>query len=171
MIMDSSKPRKQRYFRFNAAMHLRQHFVHAHVDKELRARLGLKPRAVQISRGDTVKIMSGSKKGTSGKVVQVNLKTGRIYLDSLLKKNAKGKEFSVGISANNVYITALNLTDKIRAAKLNLKQQVEAKAIKGVPIEAAEFHPASASKIKEVAAAKAAEMEKKLTGIDAGQKS
>ncbi len=146
--MESSKPRKQRYFRFNAAMHLRQHFVHAHVDKELRTRLGLKKRAVQISKGDTVKIMSGSKRGTTGKVSRVNLRTGRIYLDSLMKKNAKGKEFGIGISANNVYITALNLNDKIRAAKLNLKQQMEAKPIKGVPIEAAEFHPAATEAAK-----------------------
>ena len=66
-----------------------------------------------------------------------------------MKKNAKGKEFGIGISANNVYITALNLNDKIRAAKLNLKQQMEAKPIKGVPIEAAEsLHPAATEAAK-----------------------
>ena len=138
MIMDSSKPRKQRYFRFNAAMHLRQHFVHAHVDKELGAKLGLKRRAVQISKGDTVKVMSGSKRGTTGRVARVNLRTGRIYLDSLMKKNARGKEFGVGISANNVYSTALNLSDKIRAKKLNLKQQAEVKPAKAAAQPVAE---------------------------------
>ena len=163
--MDSSKPRKQRYFRFNAAMHLRQHFVHAHVDKELRARLGLKRRAVQISKGDTVKIMSGSKRGTTGKVARVNLRTGRIYLDSLMKKNARGKEFGIGISANNVYITALNLSDKVRAAKFGLKQQAEAKPAKAAPSHVEEH------KLKEVVAEKTAEIEKKLASADLIQKS
>lgn len=124
-MIESSKPRMQRWFRFNAPMHQRQHFLHSHLDKALRSKLNIKVRAVQISKGDTVKIMSGSKRGTTGKVTSVNLKTGRIFIDSIMKKNAKGKEFGVGISASNVYITALNLTDKVRAA--NLKVAVEAK--------------------------------------------
>jgi large subunit ribosomal protein L24 len=122
-MIESSKPRKQRHFRFNAPMHARQHFVHAHIDKELREKLGMKLRAIQISRGDTVKVMSGSKRGTTGKVTKVDLRTGRIFIDSLMRKNARGKEHGVGISTSNVYITALNLTDKIRAAKLKVAPQ------------------------------------------------
>ncbi len=53
--------------------------------------------------------MAGSKKGTTGKVTRVNLRTGKIKIDTLMKKNAKGKEFNIPISANNVYITELNL--------------------------------------------------------------
>ena len=122
-MIESSKPRKQRHFRFNAPMHSRQHFVHAHIDKELREKLGMKRRAIQISRGDTVKVMSGSKRGTTGKVTKVDLRTGRIFIDSMMKKNARGKEHGVGISTSNVYITALNLTDKVRAAKLKVAPQ------------------------------------------------
>ena len=128
--MDSSKPRKQRYFRFNAPMHLRQHFLHANVDKELRAKLGMKQRTVQISRGDTVKVMSGGKKKTTGTVTKVNLRTGRIFIDSLMRKNARGKEHSIGINASNVCITALNLGDKVRAAKLKLTPQAPVKEAK-----------------------------------------
>ena len=63
---------------------LRQHFVHAHVDKELRTRLGLKKRAVQISKGDTVKIMSGSKRGTTGKGLKgsISERAGYIWIRS-----------------------------------------------------------------------------------------
>ena len=126
-MIQSSKPRKQRLFRYTAPMHIRQHFMHAHLDKELRAKLGITQRTVQISRGDTVKVMSGSRKGSTGKVTLVNLRTGRVCVDSLMRKNARGKEFNIGISVSNVYITALNLTDKFRAAKLKLAQQVEEK--------------------------------------------
>jgi large subunit ribosomal protein L24 len=128
-MIRSSKPKKQRFFRFNAPLHVRQHFVHSHIDKSLMKKLNIKKSSVQISRGDTVKVMAGSKKGTSGKVTKVSLKTGRISIDSLTKKNARGKEFNVSISASNVYITDLNLTDKYRAEKLHLaRQQKETKA-------------------------------------------
>ena len=127
--MSSSKPRIQRRRRYNAPMHIRQHFVHAHIDKALRAKMTVKRRAIQIVKGDTVKVMSGAKRGTSGKVMEVNLKSGRIFIDSLKKKNAKGKEFNVGISSSNVYITELNLTDKRRAEALKLKVQPKEKAL------------------------------------------
>jgi ribosomal protein uL24 len=122
MMIQSAKPRIQRLFRFTAPMHARQHFMHAHVDKELRKKIGLNKRAIRIARGDSVKIMAGAKKGTTGKVTAVDLRRGRIQITNLTKKNAKGKEFSVSISPSNVYITDLNLEDKIRAAKLKLQQ-------------------------------------------------
>ncbi len=121
-MVKSAKPRIQRLFRFTAPMHQRQHFMNAHVDKALRAKLGIKKRAIRLARGDTVKIMSGSKKGTTGKVTAVDLRRGRIKVSTLVKKNAKGKEFGPSISPSNVYITELNLEDKLRAAKLKLSQ-------------------------------------------------
>lgn len=121
--MRSSKPRKQRFFRYNAPLHVRQHFLHSHIDKSLKKKLNLKKSSVQISKGDTVKIMAGSKRGTTGKVTRVNLGTGRISIDSLTKKNARGKEFNIPVSASNVYITDLNLTDKYRAEKLKVERQ------------------------------------------------
>ncbi len=122
MMVASAKPRKQRKFRYSAPLHARQHFLHVHLSKEARQKLGIiKTRAVQVSKGDTVKVMSGSKKGTTGKVTAVSLRRGAVYIDSYTKKNAKGKEYGVPISASNVYITDLNLADKVRAAKL--KQQ------------------------------------------------
>lgn len=125
-MIESGKPRKQRFFRFNAPMHVRQHFLHSHVDKTLRSKLNIRQKSVQISKGDTVKVMAGGKKGSTGKVTRVDLRTGKITIDSLVKKNSRGKEFNIPISASNVYITDLNLTDKYRAAKLKVAR-VEAK--------------------------------------------
>jgi ribosomal protein uL24 len=122
MMPKSAKPRTQRLFRFTAPMHQRQHFMNAHVDKSLRSKLNIKKRAIRLAKGDTIKIMSGSKRGTTGKVTSVDLRRGRITVGSLVKKNAKGKEFNVSISPSNVYITDLNLSDKRRAERLKLSQ-------------------------------------------------
>jgi len=122
-MIQSSKPKKQRYFRFNAPLHVRQHFLHSHIDKTLKKKLNLKKSSVQISKGDTVKVMAGSKKGTTGKIIKVDLRSGRVSIDSLTKKNSRGKEFNVSVSASNVYITDLNLSDKYRANKLKVARQ------------------------------------------------
>ena len=129
-MIASSKPKKQRLFRFNAPLHERQHFLHAHLDKSARSKLGIKRSTVQISKGDTVKVMAGSKKGTTGKVTRVDLRTGRINIDTLMKKNARGKEFNIPISASNVYITDLNLSDKYRAAKFKVARVEQKKEVK-----------------------------------------
>jgi len=120
-MIQSAKPRKQRKFRFTAPMHQRQHFAHSHIDEALKGKLGIKKNSVEVRKGDTVKIMVGSAKGTSGKVTSVSLRTGRIHIDSMTKKNARGKEFGKSVNASNVYITDMDLSDKIRAAKLKVQ--------------------------------------------------
>ncbi len=119
----SSKPREQRKFRYNAPMHTRQHFVHAHVDKTLKTKLKINKRAIQICKGDTVKVMSGNNAGKSGKVIRVSMRKGFVYIDTIKRKTMKGKEYDVPISCSNVYITELNLTDKIRANMLKVNVQ------------------------------------------------
>lgn len=158
MIVRSSKPKKQRLFRYTAPMHMRQHFAHAHIDKALKAKLKLGKSAVQISKGDTVKVMSGSAKGKTGKVTRVDLSTGRIRIDSLVRKNSKGKELGVPISVSNVYITDLNLTDKARAAKLNVAQAKKEQNKKTEPSKQVqkEKAPAPAGEVQKTAPAVAA---------------
>jgi large subunit ribosomal protein L24 len=122
-MIASGKPRKQRYFRFNAPLHARQHFVGVHLDKRLKEKLSIKRRSIPIVAGDSVRVVSGANKGKEGKVVSVDLKNCRITIESLKRKNSKGKEKMLGISSNNVYIIDLNLTDKIRASKLKVAAQ------------------------------------------------
>ncbi len=149
-MMKSSKPRTQRRFRFNAPMHQRQHFLNVHLDKALKAKLKLTRRTVQISKGDTVKIMEGPNAGKSGKVVLVSLRRGLIMLDTIVKKSARGKEHPIPINASNVYITDLNLSDKYRAAKLKVavvpQKKEEKKAVEAKPAAPA---PAPAPKVEQ----------------------
>ncbi|MGA3020376.1 MAG: 50S ribosomal protein L24 [Candidatus Micrarchaeales archaeon] len=117
-MIESSKPRKQRLFRYNAPMHVRQAFIHAHISKELAAKLSIRRRNIGIRRGDSIKVMNGKSRGKSGKVLSVDLKRGTVFIEGISRKNAKGKELQIPISASNVYITDLNLTDKKRADKI-----------------------------------------------------
>ncbi len=117
--MSSGKPRKQRKMRYTASMHTMQKFAHARIAKELAAKLGIKKRNIQARKGDTVKIMSGSFKGKTGKVTKVSLKQGKMLIEGISRKNAKGKEHAIAINISNVYLIDLDLSDKLRKAKID----------------------------------------------------
>jgi large subunit ribosomal protein L24 len=121
--MSSIKPRVQRLRRFTAPMHLRQKFAHAHVSKELKSKLGVKKRAVQVRKGDIVKVMSGKYKGKGGKVSIVNLKRNILRIEGIVRKNSKGKEKMVPIRISTVYITEFELSDKLRKESLGVTQK------------------------------------------------
>ena len=102
-------------------MHVRQKFTHSHISKDLAKKLGIKRRSAQLHKGDTVKVMAGSSKGKAGKINSVNTRAGIIFIDGLMRKNAKGKELPLPIRASAVYITDMDLADKYRKAKLGIK--------------------------------------------------
>ncbi len=118
--MDSAKPRKQRKGRFNADTHMRQKLVHSHIAKELKAKLNIKKRSIAVRKGDTVKVMGGSNAGKTGKVNRVDLGRGFVYIEGIIRKNSKGKELMIPIRPSKVYITDLDMSDKLRKAKLGL---------------------------------------------------
>ena len=121
-MIKSSQARKQRRFRLSAPAHVTQHFVRVGLDKQFAKKLGIKRRTVQLSKGDSVAVVSGAKKGKSGKVIRVNMKRGFAYIDTITRKNAKGKELNVPVYISNLKITDLNLTDKYRATSLRSRR-------------------------------------------------
>ncbi len=122
-MISSGKPRKQRLFRYTAPNHVRQKFVHAHIAKELAAKLGIKKRNVAVRRGDTVKIMSGKSRGKTGKITNVDLHRAKVLVEGIARKNAKGKESQIPISASNVYITDLDMGDKLRSSIIGVAKK------------------------------------------------
>jgi large subunit ribosomal protein L24 len=97
-----TKPRTQRKFRQNAPLHLRQHFLHAHVSKEIRS--SIKKRAVRIRKGDKVKILRGSLKGKEGKIVDVDLIKVKIRIEGITYRKSRGQEILVPLDPSNVII-------------------------------------------------------------------
>ena len=129
--ISSKQPRKQRKYKYNAPMHIRQKFVSSHLTPALRKQF--KTRSVSLRKGDEVKVMMGSFKGKSGNVERINLKRIQIFIDSIKVKKVNGSEVMKPFEPSNLMITKLNLDDKMRQKILNrkgVKSEVKHKEVK-----------------------------------------
>ncbi len=108
----SSQPRKQRKAYFNAPLHKRHKFVTAPLSKELQRQLGIK--RLPVRKGDTVLIVRGDFKGIKGKVVKVDLKRVRIYVEGATLRKATGEVVYYPIHPSKVVIVELDLSDPKR---------------------------------------------------------
>lgn len=118
----SKKPRKQRKFLYNAPLHIRRKMISAHLSKELREKY--KRRSLPLRKGDEVKVMRGEFKGTIGKIVRIDTKEYKVYIDTVKKKRSIGTEYLVPIHPSNLLITNLNLEDKYRIKMLERGKNV-----------------------------------------------
>ena len=116
----SKKPRKQRKFLINAFLHLRRKLISAHLSKELREKL--KRRSVPLRVGDEVEVMRGSFKGTKGKIIKIDTKKYKVYIDTVKRKRTVGTEYHVPIHPSNLKVINLDLSDKYRKEKLGVKE-------------------------------------------------
>ncbi len=119
------QPRKKRLAQYRAPLHTRKKTVHAHLSKELRAKIG--KRTLQINKGDVVKIVRGDSRKLSGKVVEVDVSRGRIFVEKIVQKKQNGKEILVPIQPSNVIITETQREAKTKAAQKTQPKKAEAK--------------------------------------------
>jgi len=125
MATKSKQPRKQRKSRYNAPLHERRHFVSAHISKELRAKLGTKKRAVPLRKGDRVKIMKGEKRGHTGKIIEIDLNAGKVYVEGVVATKAKGTEIPAPIDASNLLLLEGDFDKKGRQEVLERSSKVK----------------------------------------------
>ncbi|MCD6589820.1 50S ribosomal protein L24 [Candidatus Woesearchaeota archaeon] len=119
----SKQPRKQRKYRYNAPLHVRQNFMHSHLSKELREKYNR--RSFRVAKGDTVIVMRGTYKGYKGKVERVDLKKLKVYIAGLTLKKKDGSTVPISIDPSNIMIIELNLEDKKRRERLEKNIKVE----------------------------------------------
>lgn len=119
MQTTSSKRKKQRKWRFNAPLHKKKAFCRAALSKELKGKY--KTNAMQVRKGDTVRVMRGELKGSTGNVIRVDVKNTQIYVDGLTMKKADGTEVERPLRPSNLQITMLSLDDKKRKKILERK--------------------------------------------------
>lgn len=110
--VSSRQPRKQRKYRHNAPLHVRQKFVSAHLSEVLRGRFG--KRSLPLRKGDEVKVMRGSDKGFKGKIERIDLKEGKVYIEGLNVKKVDGSEVLKPKDPSNLLITESKMEDKRR---------------------------------------------------------
>ncbi|RLI86721.1 MAG: 50S ribosomal protein L24 [Archaeoglobales archaeon] len=110
MIPRSKQPRKWRRWLYKKSkLHERHRLLHATLSSDLRKKYG--KRAVRVRKGDKVRIMRGEFEGHEGKVVEVDMKRVRIYVDGVTRRKADGTEVYVPIHPSNVMITSLEIDD------------------------------------------------------------
>ncbi|MCD6279261.1 50S ribosomal protein L24 [Candidatus Micrarchaeota archaeon] len=114
----SKKPRKQRKFRAKADLHLRKNFLKVHISKELKKKLATKKRTILVRKGDKVRFISGSHKGYTGKVINVDYKRLKLFIEGISKVNSKGNDKPIPIDPSNVELIDGNF-EKNRLKTLN----------------------------------------------------
>jgi large subunit ribosomal protein L24 len=100
--MSSKQPRKQRKNLYSAAMHRRQKLVGAALSDKLREEH--KKRSLPVKKGDTVEVMRGDFRDHKGKVIKVDLKSGRISVEGVAVQKAGGSERFYPVHPSNVRI-------------------------------------------------------------------
>ena len=117
----STQPRKQRMYRYNAPLHIKQKFMHVHLSPELRKKYSL--RNTQLKKGDKVKIMRGQFRKKEGRVERISLKKEQVFITGIEKIKKEGTKLLVAFQPSNLMLTELNLDDKKRKQKLESKSQ------------------------------------------------
>lgn len=111
-LSTSTQPRKQRLRLYTAPPHLKHKLLNAPLSPELQKKLGIK--RLPVRRGDSVMILRGDFKGVSGKVVRVDLKKVRIYVEGATRTNSRGQTVYHPIHPSKVMITEVDTSDKVR---------------------------------------------------------
>jgi large subunit ribosomal protein L24 len=119
--ISSKQPRKQRKYRYEAPLHIRQKLVSAHLEKKLRQ--SYKTRSLPVRKGDEVIVFRGEFRKKKGNVSRVDLKALKIFIDGVKRKKISGQEVEVPIDPSNVMITKLNLDDRMRKKSMQRKEK------------------------------------------------
>jgi large subunit ribosomal protein L24 len=118
----STQPRKQRKYRYNAPLHLKQKYLHVHLSKELRDKYTT--RNVQIKKGDKVLVLRGKFSKKEGKVDRVSLKYEKVYITGIEMIKKDGTKLLNPFNPSNLMVVTLNLDDKKRKQKLERTRNV-----------------------------------------------
>ena len=121
--MKTIKPGKQRKRIYQASPNERYRRFSAPLSSKLKDSHGT--NSTPVRKGDTVMIMRGDRKGTEGKVNQIDRKKYLIFVDGANREKVDGTQIPVPIHPSKVMITRLNLDDKWRKKILERKGVIE----------------------------------------------
>ena len=125
--MRVTSPRKQRKSLYQDPLHRRYKRFSASIAPKLKA--SHNTNSLPVRTGDTVRIMRGDRKGFEGKIVQVDRKNYRIFVEGVNREKVDGTTIPLPIHPSKVMIINLNLDDKWRREILKRKEIREKKKI------------------------------------------
>ena len=94
----------------------------AHLSKELREKY--KTRSLPLRAGDEVEVMRGKFKGRRGKIIKVDTKKLRVYVEGITIKKSSGQEKIFPLHPSKLKIIKVDLSDKYRQKMLERKLNV-----------------------------------------------
>ncbi|MBW3013128.1 50S ribosomal protein L24 [Candidatus Woesearchaeota archaeon] len=123
----SAQVRKQRKYRHNAPIHIRNKFMGCHLAKELADKH--KRKTLPLRVGDRLRIMRVKFKKNDAKVERIDVKRNKIFLEKIRLTKKDGSETAVPLNPSNLMIISLNMDDKLRMKekKVQEKKKKEAK--------------------------------------------
>lgn len=119
-MKSSIQPRKQRFALHNNPLHLRARQLRAHLSEELLVKYGKRSTSVRV--GDTVKVLRGKFAGTTGEVITVDRRDFTITVEGVSVAKSDGKSKPKPLHPSDVLLTKLDLTDRLRRAKLGASE-------------------------------------------------
>jgi len=121
MKSKSKKPSKQRKRFFKAPLHRRGKIMSVHLSNDLKEKYGR--RSFPIRVGDTVRVLRGDHKNMEGKVIRVDRKQYKVYIENIFRENSKGDRVHIPIHYSNLMIINLDLSDEWRRRRLESSQE------------------------------------------------
>ena len=115
----NTKPSTVRKQQKNAPIHIRRKYISAPLSPGLKTQYGA--RTMTVVENDTVTITKGDRKLAEGKVLRVNTKDCRVYIEGITRTRLDGSTVQIPVRAENVMITKLNLDDNRRKTILERK--------------------------------------------------
>ncbi len=115
-LTTSRKASKQRKTAAHAPDHRARKLVASHLDGDLIVKYNR--RSLPVVLGDTVRVMRGSYRGHTDKIIEVDIKHRRVMVEGVTLLQADGTKVPRPLDASAVMITKLNLADSRRREKL-----------------------------------------------------
>jgi len=122
MARISTKPRERRKLLYTAHIHQRRKMLAAMLSPELKDKFNVK--SLPVRKNDTARILRGDFTGIEGKVIRVDYKNYRLFLEGVTREKTDGTPVQVPIHPSKVMITKLNLDDKLRREALEKAAEV-----------------------------------------------
>lgn len=115
----STNPSKQRKYRDNAPLHVKDKLVSANVSHELRDELGT--RNIKIRTGDRAKVMRGDDSGSEGIINNIDRENEVVYIDGIDNERNDGSTQQKPLRPSNLQLVALNVEDPNRLDKFDIE--------------------------------------------------
>lgn len=102
-------PRKQRRLIYKSPLHAHKNMLKCRLDEFLREEYAM--RSLVPKRGDLVRIMRGQFRDTEGKIVHIDYRRIRLFVDSATTTKADGKEAQIPMHPSNLMLVKLEIDD------------------------------------------------------------